>query len=144
MKLTTQIILVLIIVSLVVPANILAQTNSGFVLVPCGQRGKAPCKFSDLIFLIVNIVNYLLAASAIVAMYYILLSSFNMAISLGNPEKIMAAKTGLEKAIVGFAIILLSFVFINLLVTGIFQVNCPEPWWQDPSLLFKPGSCLVT
>ena len=138
-----KIIVLAIVVSLLVPLTVFAQANSGFSLVPCGNRGDDPCKFIDLIFLIVNIINFLLAASALVAMYYVLFSGWSMMTSLGNPEKIMAAKTGLEKALVGFAIVLLSFAFVNLLILGIFGVKCPVPWWEIPTELFKPGSCFV-
>ena len=146
-KSINKILIVLIIISLVLPFTVFAQVKAGgaegFSLVPCGSGGKDPCKFSDIIILIIRLINFLLAASAIVAMYHVLLAGWGMMTSLGNPEKIMAAKTGLEKALVGFAIVLLSFAFINLLVTGIFQVKCLDNWWTNPKQLFKSDSCFV-
>lgn len=124
-----------------------AQANigggGGFSLVPCGtSTTKARCDFKDIILLIVRVINLMLVASAVVAMYYTLLSGWGMMTSLGNPEKIMAAKTGFEKALVGFAIVLLSFAFINLLVQGIFGLeNCK--WWLNPTDLWSESNCII-
>lgn len=123
---------------LLVPQAALAQ---GFSIVPCGSEGQQPCTFHDMIILIVRIINFLLAASFLVSVYYILMSSWGMMSALGNPEKIANAKDGLTRAVIGFSIVLLSFAFINLLIQGIFQINCN--WWEDPLQLWSDQSCLA-
>ena len=144
-----KILIVIVLVALLVPAGALAQKEVGgsgrFTLVPCGSENldKKRCEFTDIITLIVRVINLLLAASAVVAMWYIFLSAWEMTISLGNPEKIMAAKTGFEKALVGFSIVLLSFAFINLLVIGIFGLEECEGWWKKPQILWSSRNCFL-
>jgi hypothetical protein len=118
-------------------------------LVPCGQEVVDPvthvatvtqCTFPDLISMIIIVINYLISVAALVAMYYILTSGFNLIIALGNAEKIQKAKTGLSNAVVGFAIIVLAFVFVNLLVNGLFgKAGATRPWW-DPQCIYLPNS----
>jgi len=115
---------------------------SAFSLVPCGradQVGTADenCQFRHLIILIIRLINYLISTAAIVAMYYILSSGFNLVTALGDPEKIKKNKLGITHAVVGFAIIILAFVFVNLLVNGIFgDPNAPRNWWS-PECLYQ-------
>jgi len=136
-------VLITVLAGALMPGIALAQQGTGISLVPCGRSDQGPnakCTFNDLIILIVRIINYLLSASVIVAMYYILLSAFNLASAMGNAEKIASNREGLTRALIGFAIVLLSMVFINLLVNGIFGINCS--WWTNPSSLAS-GGCLV-
>ena len=128
---------------LILPSSALAQRQSGFSLLPCGTSANPrPCQFDDLVLVIVRVINLLLAISAIVAMYYILLAAWSMVSALGNPEKLTSAKNSLTNAVIGFAMILLSFAFVNLLVQGIFGLeNCN--WWSDPLELWRSGSCLI-
>lgn len=115
-----------------------------FSLVPCGTRTTQPCKFIDLIILLVNLINFLLAASGVVAVYYVVMAGWEMVTSLGNTEKITKGKEGVKNAVVGFAMILLSFAFINLLVHGIFSTTCN--WWDQPVKLWQGsgGSCFFS
>lgn len=140
MKSKIKTLLVILLVMLLMP--LAAQA---FQLVPCGGGANPkPCQFTDLLLLLMRLINFLLAASAFVAMYYILMSAWSMVTSLGNPEKINAGKDGLINAVIGFAIILLSFAFVNLLVQGIFGIQCD--WWKDPAVLWSTDkakdSCL--
>lgn len=115
---------------------------AGFQLVPCGVSVDSqhpegspetkPCTFQHLVILIVRVLNYLITVAAIVAMYMILLASWNLITSVGNSEKIEKAKSGISQALVGLAIIALSFVFVNLLVNGIFSRPSADTrrWWN--------------
>src|SRR3989344_3345533 len=132
--------LITAIVVLAIPIAASAQT--GFSLVPCGGTGHSACTFGHLILRGVRIINFLLAASAVVTMYYILTSAWLLLTALGSAEKIAAAKLGLRNAIIGFALILLSFAFINLLIQGLFGLtNCN--WWTNPAQLWSNNSCLL-
>lgn len=113
-------------------------TDAAIQLVICGTQKDPntgvitnPCKFTDLVILLVRVINYLMGVAAIVAMYYLLLSGFNLITSLGNPEKIEKAKTGISNAVVGFGMVILSFVFVNLLVNSLFgETGSARPWWN--------------
>jgi hypothetical protein len=134
MKNKTQIVLSIVLVFvLLLPFSALAQTQSGFRLVTCGNQKNAqgqvtnPCTFNDLMLILVRLINLLFAAAGIVAIYYIMMAAWEMVIGLGRPEKITKGKDALFHAVIGFAIILLSFAFINLLL-GLFNINCS--WWS--------------
>lgn len=105
-------------------------------LVTCGGAEQKQCDFEDLVGLIVRLVNYLITMAAIVAMHRVLTVGFDLATSLGNPEKIKKSKQGLTQAVVGFAIIVLAFTFVNLLVNGLFgKPGAPRKWW-DPKCIY--------
>jgi hypothetical protein len=128
-----KISLVLAVFVLLLPFAAFAQSQSGFHIVPCGNETNAqgqvtnPCSFNDLMLILVRTINLLFAAAGIVAVYYVMMAAWDMVSGLGNPEKVTKGKTALRHAVVGFAIILLSFAFINLLL-GLFGINCA--WWS--------------
>ncbi|MDZ4243744.1 MAG: hypothetical protein U1C57_01430 [Candidatus Doudnabacteria bacterium] len=90
-----------------------------------------------MIILIVRLINYLISMAAVVAMYYILLSGFNLVTALGDPEKIKKNKQGVTHAVVGFAIVVLAFVLVNLLVNGIFGKPDAQRNWWSPACLYQ-------
>lgn len=144
------IILLIALVLLLWPQAALAAPT----LVPCGRSDQQPprdefgrlkadvnlanyphaqCDFQDLVILIVRLINYLIAVSTLVAIYFVLLSGWNLIAAVGNAEKIKTAKAGISNAVVGFGMVVLAFVFVNLLVNGIF--GSPDPtqhrsWWD--------------
>lgn len=127
----------LIIFFLILAVFPLFVSAGGFV--PCGGEGEPQCNFQHLITLIIRVINYLISVAAIVAMYQILLAAWNLMTSLGNPDKIQKAKTGISNAVVGFGIVVLAFVMVNLLANGIFGKRGTErPWW-DPKCIYSIG-----
>ncbi len=133
----------IIILSLITLAVTFAPLSvHAFSLVPCGSSEyPEPCQLKHLIILITRVINYLITVAAIVAMYYILLAGFNLITSVGNAEKIEKARKGLSNAIVGFGIIVLAFVFVNLLVNGIFgKGEKMERKWYDIQCIYNPGA----
>lgn len=125
---------------------------NAFELVPCGRAEQQPqkqgdsapdaqCNFGHLIGALVRLINYLISVAAIVAMYQVLSRGWDLLTSLGNPEKIKKSREGISQAIVGFVIIILGFVFINLVINAIGH---PDPnvtpdkyrrWW-DPKCIY--------
>lgn len=122
-------ILPLILVAVFISAPL--TTHAAFVT--CGGDGD-PCTFGDLVIMIVRIINYLMAFAGVVAMYYVLVSGFFLITALGNPERIEKAKNGLSNAVVGFAMVALSFVFVNLVVNGILGSGGTRPWYSPGCL----------
>lgn len=128
--------------------SVIPLPAQGIVLVPCGRTvyedgsnsgdpSTAPCTLDHLIILIVRMINYLTSIAALVAMYFILLAGFTLITALGNPEKIEHGKESLSHAVIGFVIVVLAFVFINLAVNGLFatQAGRSDPskqkkWWS--------------
>lgn len=123
---------ILVVFIFVAPLAAYADT---FSLVPCGGPGQDPCTFDDLIKLGIRLVNLLFSVAAIIAAYHIVMAGWGMMSSMGNSEKLTSAKQGLTHAVIGFAIVLLSFAFVNLLL-GILGITCN--WWEPGKL-----SCLL-
>ena len=110
-------------------------TTAAVSFVPCGNDPGDRCTFGDLVTMIVRVINYLMAFAGVVAIYYVLTAGFWLMVSLGNPERVERGKVGLSSAVVGFAIVALSFVFVNLLLNGIFARDSgTRPWY---SLVFR-------
>lgn len=105
-------------------------------LVPCGGEGEPQCEFKHLVALIVRLINYLITMAALVAIHRVLTIGFDLATSLGNPEKIKKQRQGLTQAVVGFAIIVLAFTFVNLLVNGLFGKPGAERKWWNPECIY--------
>ena len=132
--------------ALLIPNSALLQAQAApFSLLPCGTSGTRDCQFTDLIVLIVRIINFLLAGSALLAMFYIVVNAYRLVSALGNPQIIADAKAGLTNAILGFAIVLISFAVVNFLVQGLFgRAGCE--WWRTPGALWPANgasSCLL-
>ena len=111
-------------------------------LVPCGGGGQQPCTFQDLLALVITVINYLIGISSLVAMYHVVLAGWIMITALGNPEQIEKGKKTITEAVVGFAIVILAFMFINLLVNGIFgKVGAERRWWDPQCIFLNQSGC---
>ena len=144
---------VICVLLLVISVSVLApKPAAAFSLVPCGQilneaktnaDATHPCQLQDLIRLIMRVINYLISVAAMVAMYEVLSGGFGMVVALGNPDKIKGARESVTQAIVGFGMVLAAFVFINLLVNGIFGQGGVETAknrnWYDPVCIYGIG-----
>lgn len=98
----------------VFPATVFAQPTQQ----ECFQPGYG--NIACLPYFLKNIINGFLAFAGVVAVILICLSGIRMIVSSGDPGKIEQAKKSLNFAIIGFVIILLSFVIVNVVayVTG--------------------------
>src|SRR3989344_5072849 len=138
-------ILAILILSCII-ALALPFSASAFSLVPCGrsdQQNKTPpdpnanCQLGHLFILIIRMINYLISMAAIVAIYYVLNACFGMVLAMGNAEKIQTNKEAIQNAVVGFAIVILAFVLVNLIVNGVFGQSTTERKWWDPGCLYN-------
>jgi len=89
-------------------------------LVTCGgnnpEVSSKACELGDLIQTLRLIVNTLLSWAWLVCILFIVYAGIRMVTSRGNDEEVSNAKTILTNAILGFLVILLSFVLVNFLV----------------------------
>jgi hypothetical protein len=94
-------------------------------IVNCGTRSNPdPCTIGDLITTLRLIVNTLLSWAWLVSIVMIVWSGFQMVMAAGNEEALSKAKASLTNAILGFVLILISFVLVNFvigLLTGDFN-----------------------
>ena len=74
------------------------------------------CTLSDLLQTVVTLTNFLLSWAWLVATLVIVWAGWGMVNAGGNEEAVSAAKTTLTNGIIGFALILMSFVLLNFIV----------------------------
>jgi len=91
-------------------------------LVTCGGYNdngtpQTDCKLTDLIFLINRIINFLLSWAWIISMFYIMWAGYNMIFAGGNEEALSAAKTQFSHAVIGFVLIMASYILVNWVVS---------------------------
>src|SRR5258708_208318 len=101
-------------------------------LVNCGGynpdgTAQTACEIKDLVFLIERIINFLLAWAWLVSIFYVMWAGYNMIFSGGNSEAIISAKTIFRNAIIGFFIIMGSYLLINWVVSLLTGDSTPRP-----------------
>ena len=74
------------------------------------------CVEGDLYTLIGNIYEFLIGLGAIIATGFFLWGAFLLIISSGSPERITQGKDAMMDSIVGFIIVITSYVVINTLM----------------------------
>jgi hypothetical protein len=92
-------------------------------LVTCGGPTTPECKITDIILLIVRIINFLLEWAWLISLFMILWSAFTLLGSSGNEEAVTAGKDTLKQAIIGFFLIMIAYLLINWLVSALTG-NC--------------------
>jgi hypothetical protein len=85
----------------------------------------------SVVELVTRIINFLLAVAAIVAIFFIIIGGFRYIISAGNPDQAKAGKQTLFNAVIGLAIIILSYVIVTV-VNNAFG-GCND--WVVPGIL---------
>ncbi len=116
-------ILILIFASLTLFAPFSVQARG---LVPCGgyqdDAGlvrEDPCNLSYIFILIATATNWLISTAGIYAVYKILYGGFDLVITMGEEEKITAAKKQITNAVVGFVFTMMAFIIVNTALNGI-------------------------
>lgn len=72
-----------------------------------------------------NIIIYILGFSAALAVLFIILGGLRYIVSAGNQDSADAAKRMVLFALLGLLIIILSFVIVNFVTTGLAPVLTP-------------------
>lgn len=82
-------------------------------------------KLGCLPFYLGNIINGLFALSGIAAVVLIIISGIRLLLSGGDPTKVAKAKTSLYYSIIGFIIVLSSFLILKVIsyITGAECIN---------------------
>ena len=101
----------------------------GAGLVPCGGPGEPECNLCLFVQMIVNIIQWLWAFVAVLAMVFIIVGGFMYIFSAGNPELMARAKNVLTWAIVGFVITLCAWLIINMVMQAL-EYDKADTWWQ--------------
>lgn len=101
-------------------------------LVPCGGTGQSTCTLCHLFQLIQNIINWGMRILTAVAFVMLVAAALMYIASAGNSSMMESAKTFIKNTLVGFTIVLLSWVIINavILVLPINKSYVTGNWWQ--------------
>ncbi|MGE5392771.1 MAG: hypothetical protein ACM3NH_03445 [Candidatus Saccharibacteria bacterium] len=86
-------------------------------LVTCGGRNQTACTLSDIFTTVALVISFLLGASSLVAILFIVIGGVQMIFSGGNPKAIETGKQTLFNAILGLLIVLGAFFIINLVLS---------------------------
>lgn len=99
-------------------------TRTG-ALVPCGRNCDDPttnnneccaCNFCHIFLLIKRIIDFLSPMAAVVVVVMFLTGGIMFITAAGNPDKITKARKALTSAVIGFAIVLLSWSIVNIVI----------------------------
>jgi hypothetical protein len=90
-------------------------------LVTCGHSSAAgtnECQLQDLVITLIKIINTLMGLSWLVAVFFVFWGGWGMVNSAGNPEKLKEGKSTFTNAIIGFFLIMVSFLLVNFVVSA--------------------------
>ena len=94
-------------------------------LVPCGGTGESPCTVRDLFVIIARLTNWLIMVAGIYAVFQIVTAGFWLVTTMGNEENVTKYTKALSNAVVGFVLVMMSYILINTAVNGILLGSLP-------------------
>lgn len=100
------------------PSSEVVQQATGRGFVPCGNTGQEPCGIEHIFRGIAAILNFFIAFAGIFAVAMIIVGGIRLATSQGIPGKRSMAQQKIFNAIIGFALVMLSFTIVNTLFSG--------------------------
>ena len=80
----------------------------------CDKLGGVSCKSTDLSGIIVTILDFLLGIAFLVAVLMLVLGGFRYITSAGNEETAGKGKKTIFNALIGIAIVILSYVIVSV------------------------------
>ena len=103
--------------SYLIISGLLIADAASAQLVNCGRTGQTDCQVNDLIFIVERIINFLLSWAWIVSIFYIMWAGYNMMFSAGDSEALQTAKDKFRHAVIGFVLIMVSYILVNWIVS---------------------------
>ena len=92
-------------------------------LVQCGNASNDPCTVEDVFNIFLIGTNLLIGVVGLVTMLAIAYSGYNMVFAAGNTEGITKAKKSLTNSLIGFVLVIIAFVFVNLILYGVIGIK---------------------
>lgn len=119
-------IVLLLLIAIVFP---LLATPASAALVPCGtSETKSQCTVCDFFLLVQNIFTFLTTQLAPpIAIAMIIIGGVVVMTAAGS-ERLKTGKTIITNALIGFGIVLMSWIVVNTIINIIFKVDSPFPW----------------
>jgi len=92
------------------------------------------CDASALQQLVINIIQFLINISLIVAVVFVMWGGFLMLTSGGSSDRLSRGKKAITAAVIGIVIVLVAMSTINILLD--LFTECTGAWWN-----FEPLEC---
>jgi len=90
----------------------------------CDEFGAPrPSQLNDLWVIGVNIIDILLFATSVVAVFFLIYGGIQYTVSQGQPDKLSSARRTLTYAIVGLVVAILARVAVQFIAQNIFQTT---------------------
>ena len=112
----------LLLLSFVLPTVTYAIDFTGN-LVPCGDAGEPECTFCHLTILAMNILDYLVILTALLATILFINAGIFYLFSGGNPGKIARAHKIFTSAAIGFVVVLSAYLVIAVVMTSLYNAS---------------------
>lgn len=91
----------------------------GSEVVSQGAQGSSFCQLKDVFVLIAKVTNYLIGAAGLFAIVWVVVAGFRLVAAAGNEAMIKQGKKGLTNAVIGFILVMISYLVVNTLFTAI-------------------------
>lgn len=98
-----------------------ATSNGG--LVPCGMGNTSPCTLCHLVIGVNGIIKWGMSVMTFFAIAIITAMGIVYIVSAGNSGMMTTAKNGIKATLIGFSVMLGSWVIINLFMTTLAKNN---------------------
>ena len=105
-------------------------------IVQCGPGFDKECDFSDLVSMfgriIYILINFLAPA---IALLLLIAGGIIYLTSMGDPMKLLKAKTTIVSVVIGAVIIMTAWLVVELIYSGLSSEIEPEKYWESESLI---------
>ena len=125
-------VLIIFIATLPISPQITEADTRGGGLIPCVGT-ENPCCVRDLFVLLHNVVDFGITKLApIFVVMMLVIGGFHILTSAGNPGRVTKGKDLIKWALIGYAIVLLSWIIINTIFSLIGLANWTglNKWWE--------------
>lgn len=91
------------------------------------------CQLNDFVRVVVRVTEIILGIIGAVALLFFVYGGVKMIISAGSSEKVEEAKTVVRNAVVGLAIVFVSWTIINFVVASLgYDASTFGAWFEAP------------
>lgn len=96
-----------------------AQVRSLMSGVGKGCTVSGNCTFTDLMMVVINVSEWILAIAGIAALLFLILGGANLLISGGSEQVVSRGKKMITGSVIGLVVILTAWIFVNLAIVAV-------------------------
>lgn len=104
----------------ILTVSIAPQVGLAAGLIPCGGTGQAPCSWNDLFTLLNSIIHFLIFDLGVpLVTLVIVVGGIELVLKRDQPTAKSVWKDRIQKALIGFAIILCAYLLVKVVIWGL-------------------------